>query len=78
MWCLPAVVLACRSKTKGEAVKSEIVAQCGKAGIHKPQLEIRILDLSSLEWVATGRLHVTTSHVLTSRKQRWDERLIEE
>jgi len=44
-----AVVLACRSRAKGEALKTEIERGCAKRGLAAPSLEIRQLDLASLE-----------------------------
>jgi hypothetical protein len=44
-----AVVLACRSNAKGEALKAAIQKDCAKKGLPTPELEIRQLDLASLE-----------------------------
>lgn len=46
---LAAVVLACRSRAKGEALKAEIEAECAAKGLDRPEVEVRLLDLASLE-----------------------------
>ena len=58
-----AVVLACRSQQRGEALKASILADAASAGQANPRVEVMELDLSSLAsvrnfakaWVATGR-----------------------
>lgn len=60
---LVAVVLACRSVQRGEALQRSIVSDAAAAGQADPHVEVMELDLSSLasirkfakEWAATGR-----------------------
>jgi NAD(P)-dependent dehydrogenase (short-subunit alcohol dehydrogenase family) len=63
----PPVVLACRSRAKGEALAKRLAAEAAAAGCTAPSLEVMLLDLDSLEsarafvaeWERTKRpLHV--------------------
>jgi len=65
------VVLACRSKAKGEALKAEIEKGCTQRGLPAPSIEIRLLDLASLQsvrafseqWEKEGReLHILVNN----------------
>ncbi|KAF5831959.1 hypothetical protein DUNSADRAFT_12354 [Dunaliella salina] len=65
------VVLACRSKAKGEALKAETEKECAQRGLPAPSLEIRLLDLASLQsvrafseqWEAEAReLHILVNN----------------
>lgn len=49
--CLVAVVLACRSQSKGERLIEDLKADSKAAGLPAPNLEIGVLDLSSLDSV---------------------------
>jgi hypothetical protein len=51
-----AVVLACRNIAKGNELKAELEANCASRGLPRPNLEVRVLDLSSLRWVGGWRL----------------------
>lgn len=46
---LPAVVLACRSRAKGDALKADIEASCAERGLPRAEVEVRLLDLATLE-----------------------------
>jgi NAD(P)-dependent dehydrogenase (short-subunit alcohol dehydrogenase family) len=45
---LPAVVLACRSQSKGDALLKRLAADAQAAGQAAPSLEVSLLDLASL------------------------------
>jgi hypothetical protein len=45
---LPAVVLACRSQSKGDALMKRLAAAAESAGQSAPSLEVSLLDLASL------------------------------
>lgn len=57
------VVLACRSRSKGEALAARLAADAEATGCAKPSLEVMLLDLDSLEsvrrfvaeWERSGR-----------------------
>jgi len=46
---LLAVVLACRSRAKGDALRADIEASCAARGLPKAEVEVRLLDLATLE-----------------------------
>eukprot|EP00878_Enallax_costatus_P045903 GHUV01055435.1.p2 GENE.GHUV01055435.1~~GHUV01055435.1.p2 ORF type:complete len:104 (-),score=33.88 GHUV01055435.1:289-600(-) len=46
-----AVVLACRSQSKGDALIKKLKAEAAAAGRPPPSLEVSLLDLASLESV---------------------------
>jgi hypothetical protein len=46
-----AVVLACRSSSKGEAMVQQLTQEAAAAGRPEPKLEVNLLDLASLESV---------------------------
>ncbi|KAI8462369.1 MAG: hypothetical protein J3K34DRAFT_527797 [Monoraphidium minutum] len=57
------VVLACRSRAKGDALAARLAAEAAAAGARPPSLEVMLLDLDSLDsarafaaaWEARGR-----------------------
>jgi NAD(P)-dependent dehydrogenase (short-subunit alcohol dehydrogenase family) len=47
----PAVVLACRSASRGEALAASLRASAARSGLAAPSLEVAALDLASLDSV---------------------------
>lgn len=65
-----AVVLACRNVAKGDALKAELERETVAAGLPRPSLEVRQLDLSSLKCVTHVAVGCVCSGVKGGKKQK--------